>query len=37
MGMREFKDSVTGSTKPEELSPAVETTPTVPDERKTTV
>jgi sec-independent protein translocase protein TatA len=37
LGMREFKDSVTGSTKPEELAPPVETTPTVPDERKAAV
>jgi sec-independent protein translocase protein TatA len=38
-GMREFKDSVTGSSKPEELAPPppVETTSTAPDEQKTTV
>ena len=36
-GMREFKDSVTDSNKPEELPGAVETTPTAPDEHKPSV
>jgi sec-independent protein translocase protein TatA len=38
-GMREFKDSVTGSNKPDEIvaPPPVETTSTAPDEHKTTV
>jgi len=36
-GMREFKDSVTDSHKPAELSPPVETTSTARDENETTV
>jgi sec-independent protein translocase protein TatA len=36
-GMREFKDSVTGSEKPAELEAPVETASTVPDEQKTKV
>jgi len=36
-GMREFKDSVTDSHKPEELSPAVETTAAPRDARETRV
>ena len=36
-GMREFKDSVTDSNKPEELPVPVETTPTAPDTHKPTV
>lgn len=36
-GMREFKDSVTDSNKPEELPVTVETTPTAPDEHKPSV
>jgi sec-independent protein translocase protein TatA len=36
-GMREFKDSVTDSNKPGELPVPVETTPTAPDDHKTTV
>jgi sec-independent protein translocase protein TatA len=36
-GMREFNDSVTGSPKPEELSPPVETTSAAPEEHETTV
>jgi sec-independent protein translocase protein TatA len=35
-GMREFKDSVSGSEKPEELSPPVEATSTARDEHETT-
>jgi sec-independent protein translocase protein TatA len=36
-GMREFKDSVTGSEGPAELEAPVETASTVPDEQKTKV
>jgi sec-independent protein translocase protein TatA len=36
-GMREFKDSVTESQKPDELSPPAETTSATRDEHKTTV
>jgi sec-independent protein translocase protein TatA len=36
-GMREFKDSVTGSDKPAELPVPVEASVTVPDEHETTV
>ena len=36
-GMREFKESVTDSNKPEELPVPVETTTRAPDEHKTTV
>jgi sec-independent protein translocase protein TatA len=36
-GMREFKDSVTDSDRPDELPAPVETSSTVPDEHETTV
>ncbi len=36
-GMREFKDSVGGSHKPEELASPVETTTAARDEHETTV
>jgi sec-independent protein translocase protein TatA len=36
-GMREFKDSVTGSQQPEELTPPLETTSSARDEHETTV
>lgn len=36
-GMREFKDSVTDSTKQEELPAPAETTVTAPDEHETRV
>jgi sec-independent protein translocase protein TatA len=36
-GMREFKDSVGGSHKPEQLASPVETTAAVRDEHETTV
>jgi sec-independent protein translocase protein TatA len=36
-GMREFKDSVTGSDKPAELPSPVESARTAPDEHKTGV
>ena len=36
-GMREFKDSVTGSHVPEQLPAPVDTTSAAPDEHETTV
>jgi sec-independent protein translocase protein TatA len=36
-GMREFKDSVTDSHRPDELPAPVETSSTAPDEHETTV